>query len=100
MNYTFTAFAKNDLDDITEYTFQKFGYEQSLRYVANLESCAEDLADGFGSIKEMQYIVPKLYAKHCQHHYIFGLKSINKPMAIIAILHERMDLIKRIKARI
>ena len=35
-----------------------------------------------------------------EHHYIFGLPRPDAPTLIIAILHERMDLIARAAGRL
>jgi plasmid stabilization system protein ParE len=36
----------------------------------------------------------------CQHHRIFGLVSAEGSMMVLAVLHERMDLMERLKARL
>jgi len=38
--------------------------------------------------------------KHCKKHYLFALSEPDKPLLIIAVLHEQMDLINRLKNRL
>ncbi len=100
MPYEFTRFARADLEAIVEYTRIRHGRKQAVRYVAKLENCAENLAKKFGSYKVLDGIHLRLMVMHCQHHYLFGLEKRGCPMAIIAIYHERMDVLNRIKGRL
>ena len=48
----------------------------------------------------MSDLYPNMRVTHCQHHYIFGILRENSPMLIVAILHERMDMIKQLENRL
>ena len=48
----------------------------------------------------MNDLYPNVRVMHCQHHYIFGLMREDAPMLIVAILHERMDVIARLQNRL
>ena len=37
---------------------------------------------------------------HCEHHYAFALPREGAPALIVAILHERMDLMTRLAERL
>ena len=41
-----------------------------------------------------------IHMKYCEYHYIFGVKRDHFPMLILAIFHERMDLMQRLKDRL
>ncbi len=45
-------------------------------------------------------LYPGLRMMRCEHHYIFCLPRPETPALIVAILHERMDLIARIAGRL
>ena len=37
---------------------------------------------------------------HCEHHYIFCLQRDDAPALVVAILYERMDLMRRVADRL
>ncbi|OYR23310.1 toxin ParE [Brucella thiophenivorans] len=45
-------------------------------------------------------LYPNLRMKKCEHHYVFCLARKNEPSLIIAIFHERMDLMIRLADRL
>jgi len=99
-SYELSTEAEFDLEEITEYTYKKHGAVQTLKYIDGLEENAHNLASSHGHYKELLQIHPNLRMKHYQHHYIFGIIKENKPMLIIAILHERMKIVARLKKRL
>ena len=48
----------------------------------------------------MSDLYPKLLMAHCEHHYAFALPREGAPALIVAILHERMDLMTRLAERL
>ena len=92
--------AKEDINEITDYTVERYGVNQMFQYIQRLETAADELADGYGHYKQYPDVHPLLRAKHCQKHYIFGVLRGNKPMLVIAIFHERMNLIEQVKHRL
>lgn len=98
--YELSNDARRDLDDITAYTAQKYGAKQTLKYMDEIEKTAEELALNRGYCRSLRRVYPKLYSKKCRKHHIFGLIRKDKPMIVIAIFHERMDFIARLKGRL
>lgn len=98
--YELSDDAETDLDGITKYTYENHGVAQTLKYIDHLDECANNLAMGNGHYKALPEIHPQLRMKHCQHHYIFGVITKSSPMLVVAILHERMKLIERVKMRL
>lgn len=98
--YQLSLEAELDLEGIAEYTIKKHGEDQMIKYVTKLEVDAENLAIGVGYFKVISEINSKLRMVKSGKHYIFGLMRDNSPMIVIAILHERMHLIKRLKNRL
>jgi toxin ParE1/3/4 len=98
--YDLTLAAEADMRDIIRYTRCTHGIAQVHTYTAKLKQCALWLATGKGHFRTMPAIHPDLRLVLCQHHYVFGLMRHNMTMLIIAFLHERMDTMQRLKARL
>jgi plasmid stabilization system protein ParE len=72
-----------------------------LRYAELLNEQFKEIAKGliFSRVAFSKY--PKVRVCRCEHHYIFFMrpqKSL-KPV-ILAVLHERMNLLERLKERL
>lgn len=76
------------------------GAAQARRYAGQLQRCVEALARGEGGHRDLEDFHPGLRMVHCEHHYIFCLLRADAPALIVAILHERMDLIARVAGRL
>ena len=99
-SYVLTAAAEADLRDIIRYTRKQWGDEQVRNYVAKLHHGMEDLANGRGFFKDMTALYPRLRMARCEHHYVFSLPRDDAPALVVAILHERMDLMTRLADRL
>jgi len=99
-DYVLTAAAEADLRGIIRYTQKEWGGIQARRYVAKLEEGMTRLASSKGSFKDMGALYPALRMAHCEHHYLFCLPRENAPALIVAILHERMNLMTRLADRL
>ena len=95
--YDLTKKAKEDLRQIAKYTVNKWGEKQSLHYASLLDEHFCELADGNAYIRSFSEY-PNVFFSKCEHHYIFHLLNNQRPL-IIAILHEKMDLLAWIKQR-
>ena len=99
-DYELTAHAEKDLKRIACYTIETWGLKQAKHY----ESL---LADRFQKIAQSR-LAPKPFLSHrsnllftlCEHHYIFYCTRADQPPLILAIFHERMDLMQRLKNRL
>lgn len=98
--YQFTVDAENDLREILSYTQENFGKRRALKYSKQLNSCLEKLGNQKKLIKEFNIKKHEMQVIHCQKHYIFGLIRGGLPVLIIAIFHERMDLMRRLQKRL
>ena len=99
-NYELTTNAENDWRGILEYTLQNFGENQVLLYTNDLIKCVDTLQSKKGHYRYIQIKSHSILVKHCNKHYIFAIERLNKPILIIAIFHERMDLMQRLKNRL
>ncbi|HTM82694.1 type II toxin-antitoxin system RelE/ParE family toxin [Asticcacaulis sp.] len=92
--------AADDLRSIVRYTRKTWGEVQARAYSETLHTGIQRLVNGQGTYKILEDIHPALRITRCEHHYIFCLCREDAPSLIVAILHERMDLIARITDRL
>lgn len=97
--YVLTAEAEADLRDIIRYTRDQWGDVQTRRYMAKLTHGIERIASGEGPSKDVGDLYPGLRMVRCEHHYIFFLPRDNAPALVVAIFHERMDLVASLADR-
>jgi len=100
MNYILNEAAEADLRGIIRYTRNQWGDAQARRYLTKLKQGIARLAVGQEPFKDMSAIYPALRMAHCEHHCIFCLPRENAPALIVAIFHERMDLMVRLAERL
>ena len=96
--YRLTSEAASDLKGILDYTLDRWGAEQADKYVLQVERCLHDLVSGRRSGKPFGDSLAEIQVFRCEHHYIFY--SIQDDLvAVVAILHEAMDLLVRLRER-
>ena len=98
--YVLASGAEADLRDLIRYTRKQWGDAQARSYVAKLQTGMEEVAAGQGFFKNMAALYPGLRMVRCGHHYIFCLPRNDAPALVVAILHERMDLMTRVADRL
>lgn len=89
-----------DWQSIVDYTFDEYGEAQVRKYTQGLLKCMDSMSQGEGQFKDKKVLRRTVRIKHCQKHYIFGVIKPDVPMLVIAIFHERMELMKRLKKRL
>lgn len=97
--FDLTPAAKADLADIARYTNNKWGKIKAMKYARRLDQCFLRIAKGKDSSKAPLPNHDAIRVCRCEHHFVFYLKTTEKPI-ILAVLHERMDLIERLKERL
>ncbi|MBB2830433.1 UNVERIFIED_ORG: plasmid stabilization system protein ParE [Rhizobium esperanzae] len=95
--YILTADAESDLRSVIRYTRAQWGTAATSQL---LERGIANLAEGKGPFKDMSALHPALRMARCEHHYVFCLPREGAPALIVAIFHERMDLMKRLAGRL
>ena len=96
--YSFTRSATEDLIDIWLYSRETWGEAQADRYQDSLHDCFERIAAGTVHAKSVSSI-DLVRSHHCHHHYIFFVEQ-RGTITVVAVLHERMDLIERLRDRL
>lgn len=99
-DYILTAAAEGDMRGIIRYTRKQWGDAQVRHYIAKLEQAIARLAARQGAFKDMSALYPALRMARCEHHYVFCLPREDAPALIVAIFHERMDLMTRLANRL
>ncbi len=92
--------AEAEFREVLRYTRKKWGGNQARVYTGKLIRCMQALASGKKPFRELNSLFPNLRMVRCEHHYIFCIFEENAPALIVAILHERMDLMARLADRL
>jgi plasmid stabilization system protein ParE len=98
--YDLTLSAQADLEEIARYTLGKWGELQAKRYAALLDDCFEKIAEGRAISRTFSAALPQVQVTRCHRHSVFFVQPENKKPCIVAILHERMEIISRLKHRL
>jgi toxin ParE1/3/4 len=91
--YQLTRPAQQDLEEIARYTLATWGRQQAMRYGERLEQRFHEIAKGTALSRAFSSRHPQVLVNHCEHHYIFFLRPAGQKPCIIAVLHERMNLV-------
>src|SRR6056297_1525880 len=97
-SYDLTLAAEEDLRDIWRYTLETWGPEQADRYLDRLADCLDEIGRRRAPPRSLPQLPDEVSLQRCQRHYIFWL-AIDRPI-IIAVLHEKMDVVQRLADRI
>jgi toxin ParE1/3/4 len=99
-DYELSPDAEDDLSAIAAYTIATWSALQSDRYEVALMACFEALASGGARTRQPIPHRPEIVVCRCEHHYVFALRRQDAPILILAVLHENMDLIARLRDRL
>lgn len=99
-DYRLTPGADSDLLEIARYTIREWGIEQAKLYESKLIGCFDSIASSSEHSRAVFPNRPDIRFVHCEHHYIFFVRPEKSCTLIVAVLHERMDIISRIHKRL
>lgn len=94
--YKLTNKAVEDLSKIWDYTFEVWSEQQADKYYDGLISNCQEIAENPELGKNYDEISEKLLGMKANRHIIFYRTLNENYVEITRILHERMDLKKRI----
>ncbi|SFG20901.1 toxin ParE1/3/4 [Novosphingobium sp. CF614] len=97
--YSLSRMAERDALGIFRYSLRTWGIDQANRYRQALIACIERMAGGEAVTSRFTAGGRQYLQLHCRHHHIIAFRTAAE-LRIIAILHERMDLVTRIAARL
>ena len=95
--YRISKQAINDLNDIWIYTFNKWSKEQADRYYDLIIGEIEFIADNFLTGKSAEQTRKDYRVTKIKSHLIYYRKVENEIVEIVRILHQRMNIKKRLK---
>lgn len=94
-HYDLSKSAKADLEDIWNYSENRWGRHQADKYYRAIIRCIVDLSTKKKTGKPFSER-PKYFKIRQEHHYIFYILSDNERLFVSRILHESMDLPSRL----
>ena len=94
--YELTNKAVEDLSKIWDYTFEVWSEKQADKYYEMLISNCQEIAESPNLGKNYDGITQNLLGIKANRHIVFYRKITENYVEITRILHERMDLKKRI----
>ena len=97
-SYNLTLAAEEDLRGIWRYTYEAWGFNQAETYFDRIEACCEAVCVKSTGSKKLDGLPDEVRIHRFEHHYIVWLDE-DQP-TVIAILHERMDFVRRLKDRL
>ena len=95
--YRISQEAIDDLNKIWIYSFKKWSKEQADRYYNSIISDIEFIADNFMSGRSVEQTRKNYRVTKTRSHLIFYRKTEGDLVEIVRILHQRMDIKKRLK---
>ena len=98
--YELTPAAELDLLDIALYTIETWGTQQAERYETALEEHLAALGRGEALTKTPLEHWPELRLSRCEHHDAFSLERAGAPPLVLAVFHEKLDLVARLRERL
>lgn len=99
-DYAISAGAEDDLVGIAAYTLETWGRARCDRYEVALTRCFEAIASGEARTRQPFPHRPEVVVCRCEHHFVFALRREKRPVVILAVLHEAMDLLARLRDRL
>ena len=88
--------AIDDLNDIWDYTYEKWSENQADRYYATIKIACNGIGENPDIGKEYDEISKNLLGLKSGKHIIFYQSLSEDKIEVIRILHERMDLKNRL----
>ncbi len=97
--YWLSPAVEQSLDDIFDYTYDRWGEDQARRYLSALFDLFEAIASGreIGRLIQAEYGVVGFYAR-CGKHAVYWKRLPDGRVAIAEILHEKMNAGDRLAA--
>lgn len=91
--YILSEIADKDLEEIFDYTFDEFGFDQAEKYLLEIEEIFQNLIINPQIGKKRDEIKQGLYSFPKDNHIIFYRIS-DKHIRIVRVLHGRRDVPK------
>ena len=91
--YILSEIADKDLEDIFDYTFDEFGFDQAEKYLLEIEEIFQNLNANPQIGKKRDEIKQDLYSFPKDNHIIF-YRILDNHIRIVRVLHGSQDIPK------
>jgi plasmid stabilization system protein ParE len=98
--FVYSLEAQAELREIVRHTARQWGAARARSYARQIDEAAGDLATGQGFFKDWGQLLPGLRVKAVGSHFVFCVIRPGRPALVLAILHQRVDLMTRLKDRL
>ncbi len=98
--YELSEAADADLQAIARYTISTWGVDQARRYEAVLENHFRAIGREKARTRVFLKHRPELFVSRIGHHCVFHLVRGGQCPLILAVFHEKMDLMNRLRGRL
>jgi len=90
-NYRLSRLASADLEEIAEYTIERFGIEQARRYRDGPKTCFDQPANNPAPGRRVEQLMRGLQRFEHQSHVVFYICGPEN-LFIVCVLHSSMDV--------
>jgi toxin ParE1/3/4 len=98
--YVLTADAEQDLLEVARYTLVHWGSDMLKQYRDGLKEAFHAIATKALPGRSFSSTFPHLLVAKYRYHYIFYIHGASPKPVIIGIIHERRDIVTRLKERL
>jgi plasmid stabilization system protein ParE len=98
--YELSEAADGDLQAIARYTAETWGVEPARHYGELVENHFQAIGCHKARTRGFLKHRPELRVSRVEHHFVFHLVRENQSPLILAVLHEKMDLMSRLRNRL
>jgi len=99
-NFELSYLADGDIAGIILYTIEKWDADQAIRYAGFLDAHFEAIGRGNACTKAIFGHRADLRVSRCQKHVVFHQERAGNCPLILAVFHERMELMERLSDRL
>ena len=97
MSFEMSLEATGDLDEIIDYTLERWGEDEVNKYVGELEEKLNSIGKGDEIKKRFGIKFSNLYVTRYRFHMIYYLTELGKVPLIIRILHVKRDKLRHLE---
>ena len=95
--YALSPAARADLEEIWDYTVERWGEAQAERYIRDIQKACEALSGG-ALVSRSAGDIRAGYRKAAVGSHVIYFRARSDPVQIVRILHRRMDVARHIRA--
>lgn len=99
-DFEISYLADGDIAGIIRYTIEKWGADQAIRNVGFFDAHFEVIGKGDARTKAIFAHRTDLRVSRCQKHVVFHQERAGNCPLILAVFHERMELMARLEERL